>query len=148
MHNTATSSPLVSEKLFNKALKELTETMDDKLTSLTHNINLNTDMFIEASTDTLKTHATNIHSIMSVMAMEFQQSNPRIHNILQTLAATSPDPPHTNVARLPSAPNTSMANIYVGDNNNANHLAPPGFTNNHYRNSPSSFHKCPHQPHE
>jgi hypothetical protein len=29
-----------------------------------------------------------------------------------------------------------MANTYVGDNNNANHLAPPGFTNNHYRNSP------------
>lgn len=142
MHNTAASSPLVSEKLFTKALKELTESMDDKLTTLTHNINLNTDMRIEASTDTLKTHATNIHSIMSAMAMEFQQSNHRIHNIMQTLAATSPDPPNTNVARLPPAPSTSM------DTNNANHLAPPGFPNTHYGNSPSSLHKGPHQPYE
>jgi hypothetical protein len=94
MYNTAASSPLVSEKIFTKALKELTESMDDKLTTLTHNINLNTDMRIEASTDTLKTHATNINSIMSAMAIEFQQSNNRIHNIMQTLASTSPDPPH------------------------------------------------------
>ena len=42
MHNTAASSPLVSEKIFTKALKDLTDTMEDKLTTLTHNINLNT----------------------------------------------------------------------------------------------------------
>jgi hypothetical protein len=93
MYNTAASSPLVTEKLFNKALKELTDFIDDKFTTLTHTINHNMDMRIEASTDTLKTHATNIHGIMSAMAMEFQQSNHRIHNIMQTLAATSPDPP-------------------------------------------------------
>ena len=87
------SLPLVSEKLFTKAIKELANTMDDKFTTLTNNINLNTDMRIEASMDTLKTHATNIHNIKSAMAMEFQQSNHRIHNIMQTLAATSPDPP-------------------------------------------------------
>jgi hypothetical protein len=142
MYNTAASSPLVSEKLFTKALKDLTATMDDKLTTLTHNINLNTDKRIEASTDTLKTHATNIHGIMSTMAIEFQQSNNRMHNIMQSLAATSPDPPHTTLARLPPAPSTSM------DNNTDTHMAPPGFTNTNYRNSPSSLHKGPHQPYE
>jgi hypothetical protein len=45
MYNTAASSPLVLEKLFNKVLKELTETMDDKLTFFTHNINFNTDTY-------------------------------------------------------------------------------------------------------
>ena len=81
--------------------------MDDKLTALTNNINLNTDKHIEASTDTLKTHATNIYNIMSAMAMEFQQSNNRIHNIMQILATTSPEPPtktsddsHTRLAHL------------------------------------------------
>ena len=142
MYNTAATSPLVSEKLFTKAIKELTDTMDDKLTTLTHNINLNTDMRIEASTDTLKTHATNIHGIMSAMAIEFQHSNNRIHNIMQTLAATSPDPPHNTIARLPPAPSTSM------DNNTDTHMAPPGFPNTHYRNSPSSLPKGPHQPYD
>jgi hypothetical protein len=99
MSNIAAASPLVSEKIFTKAIKELAETMDDKLNTLTNNINLNTDMRIEASTDTLKSHATNIHNIMSAMAMEFQQSNNRIHNIMQTLAATSPDPLHANNTR-------------------------------------------------
>jgi hypothetical protein len=141
MHNTAASSPLVSEKIFTKALKDLTESMDDKLTTLTHNINLNTDMRIEASTDTLKTHATNIHGIMSAMAMEFQQSNHRIHNIMQSLAATSPDP-LTNVVRLPPTPSTSM------DITNANHLAPPGFANPHFGHPPSSLQKGPHQSYE
>ena len=92
MCNTSTSSPLVYEKLFTKAMKELADTMDDKLTKLTNNINLNPDMRIEPSTDTLKMYAMNIHNIMSVMTMEFQQLNHRIHNIMQTLAATSLDP--------------------------------------------------------
>jgi hypothetical protein len=131
MHNTAASSPLVSEKLFTKALKNLTTSMDDKLTTLTHTINHNTDMRIETSTDTLKAHATNIHGIMSAMALEFQQSNHRIHNLMQTLAATSPDPPTANVARLPPTPSTSM-----------------DITNAHYGNPPSSLHKGPHQPYE
>ena len=148
MHNTAASSPLVSEKLFTKTMKELAETMDNKLTTLTHNINLNTDMRIEASTDTLKTHATNMHNIMSAMAMEFQQSNNRIHNIMQTLAATSPDPPpHTNTARLPHAPSTSLTNAHAGDNNTPQ-LAPPGFPSAHYRSSPSSLHKGQYYSHE
>jgi hypothetical protein len=142
MHNTAASSPLVSEKLFTKALKELTHTMDDKLTTLTHNINLNTDMRIEASTDTLKTHATKIHSLMSAMAMEFQQSNHRMHTIMQSLTATSPDPPNINIARLPPAPSTSK------DNRNDNQLAPPGFPHTNYSNSPSSLPKGPHQAYE
>ena len=140
MNNTATASPLVSEKLFTKAIKELAETMDDKLNTLTNNINLNTDMRIKASTDTLKSHATNIHNIMSAMAMEFQQSNNRIHNIMQTLAATSPDPLHANTARLP-------ANTYAGDHN-IPQLAPPGFTSGYHRSSPSSHHKGPNHSHE
>ena len=128
MSNTAASSPLVSEKFFTKTIKELVETVDGKLTTLTNNINLNTDKRVEASTDTLKTHATHIHNIMSAMAMEFQQSNNRIHNIMQTLAATSPEPPHGNIARLPQAPSTS----------NAHQLTPPGF---HHRSPSSSTHK-------
>ena len=84
-------------------MKELVETMHDKLTSLTNNINLNTVIRVEASTETLKTHVTNIHNIMSAIAMEFQQSNHRIHNIMQTLAATSPDPLHANISRPPNA---------------------------------------------
>ena len=134
MSNTATSSPLVSERFFTKTIKELVETVDDKLTTLANNINLNTDKQIGASTDTLKTHASNMHNIMSVMAMEFQQSNNRIYNILQTLAATSSEPPHTTLARLPHTPNAPMANTYTGDANT--HLAPPGFTGTHLQ-SPS-----------
>lgn len=72
MGNTNASAPLVSEKIFTKAMKELADIMDDKLTTLTNNINLNMDMRIEASTDTLKTHTTNIHNLMSAMAMKFQ----------------------------------------------------------------------------
>ena len=147
MHNTAASSPLVSEKLFTKAMKELAETMDDKLTTLTHNINTNTDMRIEAPTDTLKTHATNIHTIMSAMAMEFQQSNNRIHNIMQTLAATSLDPPNTNIARLQHAPSTSLTNTHTGDTN-IPQQAPLDFPSAHYKNSPSSLHKGQYHRHE
>jgi hypothetical protein len=105
-------------------------------------LRVNLNMRIEASTDTLKTHATNIHSIMSAMAMEFQQSNHRIHNIMQSLAATSPDPINTNVARLPPAPSTAM------DTNIDNHLAPPGFPSTHYGASPSSLHKGQHQSYD
>lgn len=147
MGNTNASAPLVSEKIFTKAMKDLAATKDDKLTILTNNINLNTDMQIEASTDTLKTHATNIHNIMSQMAMEFQQSNSRIHNIMQTLAATSPDPLHNNIPRLPHTPSTSMVNANLGDPNMPQ-LAPPGFQPTHYRNSPSSLHKEPNHMYE
>ena len=146
MSNTAASSPLVSEKLFTKTIKELVDTVDGKLTSLTNNINLNTDKRIEASTETLKTHATNIHTIMSAMAMEFQQSNNRIHNIMQTLAATSPEPPHTNIARLPQAPSTSMLNAYVGEP--TTHLVPPGFAGTNYRSPSPSLHKDQQHLHE
>jgi hypothetical protein len=93
MTNTAAASPLLSEKHVNKAMKDLTDTMDVKLNTLTNNINQHTDKQIETSTDTLKSHAANIHNIMSAMAMEFQQSNQRMHNIMHTIAATLPDPP-------------------------------------------------------
>ena len=140
MSNTAASSPLVSEKVFTKTMRELVETVDDKLTTLTNNINLNMDKRIEESTDTLKAHATNIHNIMSAMAMEFQQSNHRIHNIMQTLAATSPDLPHLIGARPPQAPSTSMANANAGDNT-THQLAPPGFSGAHFRSPSPSLHK-------
>lgn len=94
--------------------------VDGKLITLTNNINLNTDKQIKASTDTLKTHATNIHNIMNAIAMEFQQSNNRIHNITQTLVTTSPKIPptiHNNIVRLPHASSTSMANAHAGDTN-------------------------------
>lgn len=93
MSNTAAASPLVSEKYFTKAMRDLAETMDVKLNTITNNINQNTDKRVEASTNTLKSHAANIHNIMSAMAMEFQQSNELIHNIMHTIAATLPDHP-------------------------------------------------------
>ena len=80
--------------------------VDGKLTTITNNTYLNMDKWIEASMDTLKTRARNIHNIMSAMAMEFQQSNNRIHNIMQTFAATSPEAPPTTIARLRHAPST------------------------------------------
>ena len=137
MSNHAAATPLVSEKLFNKAMKDLVETMDVKLSTI---INHNTDTKIEASTETLKSHAANIHNIMSAMAMEFQQSNHRIHNIIQTIAATLPDPPLP--ARLPHTPHNPT------DDTNASQLAPPGFNTSHYRNSPSSYHKGPNSLNE
>ena len=139
MHNTAASSPLVSEKFFTKTIKELIETVDGKLTTLANNINLNTDKQIEASTDTFKTHATNIHTIYGAMAMEFQQSNSCIHNIMQMLAATSPKPLHPVIAQLLHASNTSMSNTYAGDANT--YLALPGFNGMHLRSPSSSLHK-------
>ena len=138
MTNHAAATPLVSEKLFNKAMQDLVETMDVKLNTITNHINHNTDTRIEASTETLKSHAANIHNIMSAMATEFQQSNHRIHNIMQTIAATLPDPPLP--ARLPHMPHNSA------DDSHAHQLAPPGFNTNHYRNSPSSYHKGPYPP--
>ena len=146
MSNIAAGSPLVSEKFFTKTIKELVETVDGKLTSLTHQINLNTDTKIEASTDTLKTHATNMHNIMSAMAVEFQHSNNRIHNIMQTLAATSPEPTHVNIARLPHAPSSSMVNTHAGEPNTL--LAPPGFSGAHFRSPSPSLHKDHHHPYE
>ena len=135
MSNHATAAPLVSEKLFSKVMKDLVETMDVKLNTITNHINHNTDTKIEASTDTLKSHAANIHNIMSAMAMEFQQSNHRIHNIMQTIAATLPDPPLS--ARL------SHTSHNPTDDINTSQLAPPGFNASHYRNSPSGYHKGP-----
>ena len=43
------SAPLMSEKIFIKVMDDLADTMDDKLTTLTNNINLNTDMRIKNS---------------------------------------------------------------------------------------------------
>ena len=138
--NHAAATPLLSEKTFNKAMKDLVETMDVKLNTVTTHINHNMDVRIEASTETLKSHAANIHNIMSAMATEFQQSNHRIHNIMQTIAATLPDPPLP--ARLPHMPINPL------DDTNTSQLAPPGFNNNPYRTSPSSYHKGPNSLNE
>ena len=135
MNNHAATTPLVSETFFKKTMKNLVETMDTKLNTLTTHINQNTDARVEASTETLKTHAANIHNIMSAMASEFQQSNHRIHNTMQTIATTLPDPPIP--ARLPHMPHNPL------DDTNTAQLAPPGFNTSHYRNSPSSYHKGP-----
>jgi hypothetical protein len=142
MSNTAASTPLLSEKLFTKTMKDLTDNMDVKLTTLTHNINQNTDKRIDASTDTLKLHAANIHNIMSAMAMEFQQSNQRMHNIMHTIAATLPDPPppQAPAGRLPQDTSTHAEDANMP-------LAPPGFNLAQYNNSPSSYHKGPNFPH-
>jgi hypothetical protein len=88
MSNHAVATPPLSEWNFTKVMKNLVETMDVKLNTVTNHINHNTDVRIEASTETLKAHAVNIHNIMSAMATEFQQSNHRIHNIMQTIAGT------------------------------------------------------------
>jgi hypothetical protein len=109
--------------------------MDIKLNTVTNHINHNTDIRIEESTETLKSHAANIHNIMSAMATEFQHSNHRIHNIMQIIAVILPDPPLP--VRLPHVPFNSM------DDTNTSQLVPPGFNTSHYRNSPSSYHKDP-----
>jgi hypothetical protein len=121
-------------------MQDLVETMDVKINTVTTHINHNTDARIEASTETLKLHAANIHNIMSVMAMEFQHSNHRIHNIMQTIAATLPDPPLP--VRLPHMPINPM------DDTNPSQLAPPGFTPNPYRPSTSTYHKGPNSLNE
>ena len=135
MSNHAATTPLVSEKTFHKAMKDLADAMDVKLNTVTNHINHNTDVRIKASTETLKSHAANIHNIMSAMATEFQQTNHRIHNIMQTIAATLPDPPLP--ARMPHMPINPM------DDANTSQLAPPGFNTSHSQHSPSSFHKGP-----
>ena len=137
MNNTATTTPLVSEQLFTKIIKDLVETVDEKFTMLANTINLNTDKQVAASTETLTTHATNIYTIMNAMALEFQHSNNRMHSIMQTLAATTPELNQPLTARLPQTPSTSMANTYAGDM----HLAPPGFTGTHRRSPSTSLHK-------
>jgi hypothetical protein len=123
-------------------MKDLSDTMDVKFNTLTHNINQNTDKRIEASTDTLKSHAANIHNLMSQMAMEFQQSNQRMHNIMHTIAATLPEPPQPQ-APAGRLPQTTAA--HADDTNMP--LAPPGFNLGQYNNSPSSSHKGPTFPH-
>ena len=141
MSNTAAASPLVSEKLFPKALKDLADTMDIKLNTITTNINQNTDKRIETSTDTLKSHAANIYNIMNAMAMKFQQSNQRIHNIMHTVATTLPDPPP------PQAPAGRLPQHTITHTEDTNMpLAPPGFNPGQYTNSPSSYHKDPKFP--
>lgn len=137
MSNIAASSPLISERFFTKTIKDLVETVDDKLTNLANNINLNTDKQIEASTDTLKTHVSNMHHIMGAVALEFQNSNNRMHNLMQSLA-TSSEPPNANLARLSHPPNAPMANTYIGDDTN---LAPPGFNGMYLRSPSSSLYK-------
>lgn len=59
---------MMTEKLFNKSMKELVETMDKKLATLATPINLNTDRRVEASMEILMTHATDIQNIMCTMA--------------------------------------------------------------------------------
>ena len=137
MTNHAAATPLVSEKLFTKAMNDLVNTMDVKLNTIATHINHNTDVRIEASTETLKSHAVNIHNIMNAMATEFQHSNHRIHHIMQTIAATLPEPPPP--AQLPQVPNIPMNDITTSQ------LAPPGFN---YRTSPSSYHKGPNSLNE
>ena len=142
MHNTAVSSPLLSEKVFNKTIKDLVATVDDKLTTLTNNIKLNTDKRIEASTESITTHATNMHNVMSAMALEFQNSNHRMHNLMQALAATTPEIPHVTSGRLPPTLGTTFANAQEGDD--THQLAPPGFSGAQFRSPSTSFHKDPH----
>ena len=142
MHNTAVSSPLLSEIFFTKTIKDLVATVDDKLTTLTNNINLNTDKRIEASTETLTTHATNMHNVMNAMALEFQNSNHRMHNLMQALTATTPKLPHTTSGRLPPTLGTTFANAQEGDN--IHQLVPPGLSGAQFRSPSTSFHKDPH----
>lgn len=75
MNNT--TIPMMMEKLFTKSMKDLADTLDEKLASLAHTINLNTDRQVEPSTEMLKAHATTIQSVMgsSVMALEYHQSS-------------------------------------------------------------------------
>lgn len=64
MNNAATSTPLVLERNFTHTMKELVETVDSKLATFANSINLNTDRRTTESTETLKTHALNMHNVM------------------------------------------------------------------------------------
>lgn len=57
-----------------------------------------------------KTHAINIYSIMSIMIMEFQESNYCIHNILETPTATLPEPHHPHIVWLQHASSSNKSN--------------------------------------
>ena len=60
--------PMMTEKLFHKSMKELVETMDEKLATLATPINLNMDRMMEASMKIQMSHATNIQNTMYTMA--------------------------------------------------------------------------------
>ena len=51
MNNQAVTTQLVLERVFNKAIKDLVDTMDIKLTTITNHINHNTNTRVEASTE-------------------------------------------------------------------------------------------------
>lgn len=107
------------EKTLIKTMNEWEEKVDGRLASLTSSINLNTDHKVETTNGILKHQATNIHTIVSSTAMEFQRSNQRMPYIVNNLDASLP---HL-YQELPEGPSTS--NQLMGAQT---HLqAPPGF---------------------
>ena len=52
---------------------------------------------------------------MNAMALEFQNSNHRMHNLMQALTATTPELPHTTSGRLPPTLGTTLANAQEGE---------------------------------
>lgn len=138
MNNVTASTPLVTEKLFTKTMKDLVETVDGKLATLANNINLNTDRRVEASTETLKSHTMHIANVVSSLAQEFQQSSQRMHYIMQNLATTIPEL---------RGPSTSMNTTHTGGNT-PQLQAPPGFLKAPHQNPPPSFHQGHNSSHE
>ena len=62
--------------------------MDKKLATLANTINLNMDMRVEASMETIKAHTINIQSFIYPMAMEYQQSSQRMQTIMHNLVVS------------------------------------------------------------
>lgn len=53
-------------------------------------LNLNTDWSMSELTETLKTHALNMHNVMGTLISEFQLYNQCMQAIMQTLSDTTP----------------------------------------------------------
>lgn len=76
--------------MYQKTMKDWEEKLDGKLATLTSSINLNTDQRVETTTKILKHQATNIHTLVGSMALEFSPSNQHMQGLVNNLATSLP----------------------------------------------------------
>ena len=91
MTNAANPNPLVTERHFNKAIKDFQDQLEEKFGSLTTTINNHTDRRLETTTATIIHHTTHLQALLGTIAQEFQQSNTRMQGLVNGLAAAAPD---------------------------------------------------------
>jgi hypothetical protein len=123
MSNAANPNPLITEKHFNKTMKDFEEKFDEKFDSLTTNINNHTDMRLETTMTTLVHHTTHLQALLGTIAHEFQQSNLRMKGIVNGLSAAAPEIlQRTNPPAPPQGYNMTIPPLPL--------QAPPGFHGN------------------